>query len=184
MKFKNRIELAQYFKNLGFKRGAEIGVADGRYSRILMETIPGLALIGVDPYRAYDGYTDFRRESTFVNQLLQAREKLKSSEGYALLVTSSEQAAKWVADNSLDFVFIDANHQYEFVKQDLALWVPKVRLGGIVSGHDYYHFRSGRGGVVQAVDEFVAANDYQLQTTERDPEAHRDDQQPDWWFFR
>lgn len=64
-------------------------------------------------------------------------------------------------DNStFDFVFIDADHTYESVAKDIQAWYPKVKLGGILSGHDYPTW----GGVKKAVDEFVKRNNYKLQT--------------------
>ena len=183
-KMKNRIELAEYFNKLGFKKGAEIGVCTGRYSRILCDKIPGLQLLGVDPYMPYKGYTDFRRQSTHDTNMAQAREALAPYPDYTLMVAFGHDAAKWIADGSLDFVFIDGNHQYEPVKEDIADWAPKVRQGGIVSGHDYYDFKSGRGGVVQAVDEYAAEHGYTVQSTDWDKEAHRDDRQPDFWFWK
>lgn len=62
----------------------------------------------------------------------------------------SDEAYKIYPDNSLDFVFIDANHSYESVKEDIINWLPKVKTGGVLAGHDYtiYH-----PGVVRAVDE-------------------------------
>jgi predicted O-methyltransferase YrrM len=53
-------------------------------------------------------------------------------------------------DNSLDFVFIDAGHDYESVKKDLNAWFPKVKNGGIIAGHDYHY----NCGVFPAVNEF------------------------------
>jgi len=58
-------------------------------------------------------------------------------------------AAKEIEDGSLDFVFIDADHTYEGCKADICAWLPKVRDGGLVSGHDY-----NWPSVKQAVDEF------------------------------
>jgi hypothetical protein len=52
---------------------------------------------------------------------------------------SSIEAAETYLDNSLDFVFIDAAHDYDSVKQDIISWLPKVKKGGIISGHDYPH---------------------------------------------
>ena len=49
----------------------------------------------------------------------------------------SVEMAESYEDDSLDFVFIDGDHRYEFVKADIEAWVPKVKSGGIVSGHDY-----------------------------------------------
>ena len=60
----------------------------------------------------------------------------------------STQAAQDFADRSIDIVFIDAAHEYDPVKEDILAWLPKVKLGGILSGHDYLH-----EGVKKAVDE-------------------------------
>jgi predicted O-methyltransferase YrrM len=62
-------------------------------------------------------------------------------------------------DNSLDFVFIDAAHDYENVIKDIRAWYPKVKTGGLFAGHDYdpsWH------GVVKAVDEFTNERGYTL----------------------
>jgi hypothetical protein len=49
----------------------------------------------------------------------------------------SVKAAEQVPDGSLDWVFIDANHSYRSVLEDLDAWAPKVKSGGLISGHDY-----------------------------------------------
>jgi hypothetical protein len=69
---------------------------------------------------------------------------------FRLIIDQSWDAANYFPDKSLDFVFIDACHEYESVKKDILVWMPKIKDGGILSGHDY-----GRGfpGVAQAVDE-------------------------------
>lgn len=64
--------------------------------------------------------------------------------------TTSLKASALFADESLDFVFIDASHDYENVMQDLKAWYPKVKQGGVFAGHDY----PGWAGVKQAVDEY------------------------------
>jgi len=63
----------------------------------------------------------------------------------------STDAAMDFGDESLDFVYIDADHSYNAVKEDIAAWAPKVRRGGIVAGHDYYYTRAGNIGVIAAV---------------------------------
>jgi hypothetical protein len=57
---------------------------------------------------------------------------------YFPLKISSLSAVSKFRDKSLDFVFIDASHEYEDVKNDILAWIPKVKSGGILAGHDYY----------------------------------------------
>ena len=71
---------------------------------------------------------------------------------------TSIEASKLYEDNSLDFVFIDASHEYEDVKEDILAWLPKVKVGGILAGHDYDNFE----GVNRAVDEIFDINDLDL----------------------
>ena len=173
---KNRIELAKHFAELGFTKGVEVGVCDGIYSEKLMQNIPGLTLHGIDPYTEYHGYPKERIE----RKRVEAIERLRKYSNYTLVRLKSTEAVKHFADGSLDFVFIDGAHDYESVKEDIKTWYPKVRKGGILSGHDYYQGKSGGMGVIQAVDEFIAEHKLELQTTEWDMEAYVDDRQPDW----
>lgn len=62
----------------------------------------------------------------------------------------SWDAAARYEDESLDFVFIDAGHDYNSVMNDLKSWYPKVKFGGIIAGHDYHY----HCGVYPAVNEF------------------------------
>jgi hypothetical protein len=77
-------------------------------------------------------------------------------EYYFPLKMTSLEGAKKFKDNSLDFVFIDASHEYEDVKDDILAWYPKVKPGGIIAGHDYYHEEyDWFPGVKQAVNELL-----------------------------
>lgn len=58
---------------------------------------------------------------------------------YKPMKMKSLEAVHLFEDNSLDFVFIDGSHEYEDVKDDIAFWLPKVKIGGILAGHDYHH---------------------------------------------
>ena len=85
------------------------------------------------------------------------------------MLMTSEEAAPKIPDASLDFVYIDGDHSFDFVMLDLILWARKVRPGGMISGHDYYRFRNG--GVVPAVDVFSRQHGIQhwFLTDERTP---------------
>lgn len=67
---------------------------------------------------------------------------------------TSVEASKDFEDNSLDLVFIDANHTYEAVKEDILHWLPKVKTNGIMAGHDYVHTTAWQG-VIKAVNELI-----------------------------
>ena len=68
---------------------------------------------------------------------------------------SSLEAAKDFQDESCDVVYIDMEHTYEAVKEDIQAWLPKVKTGGYISGHDYI---KGWPGVMKAVQEFFPKN--------------------------
>lgn len=68
--------------------------------------------------------------------------------------TTSVEASSFYDDLSLDFVFIDASHEYEDVKADILAWLPKIKKGGTIAGHDYHIF----DGVKKAVDEFFPSS--------------------------
>lgn len=65
----------------------------------------------------------------------------------------SHEAASEFEDKSIDYIFLDADHTYEGVKKDLEAWYPKLKTGGIFSGHDYYPHPPD-DGVFRAVNEF------------------------------
>lgn len=146
-------DIPKLFMELDFKVGAEIGVQEGSYSKILLERIPGLKLYGIDLWELYPGYRDFRQY-----EILKSYETTKKNvNGFdcELIKDWSHKAVERFEDESLDFVFIDGNHAYEWVVQDIALWSKKVRKGGIIFGHDFDDYSGRRRWrdmhVVQAV---------------------------------
>lgn len=175
-----RYELPILFRYLKFKTGAEIGVAAGDFSDALCSQIPGLKLYCVDPWRAYKGNRRGGTSDKHQRNFERTTQRLAKYDVTYLRMFSME-AVEHIPDSSLDFVFIDGNHDYSYVKEDLERWSEKVKVGGIIAGHDYYHFR--HSGVIEAVDEFVAKKGYDLQLTEVDP-ISPDDKQPSFYFFK
>lgn len=152
-------------KKSEYRIGAEIGVWKGVTSIQLLKNLPNLFLHLVDPWVMTPEF----KESVEPTRLIARtdleedyKKVMESTREYddrvnVMRMTSTE-ASKRFEDESLDFVFIDANHLYEHVKQDIECWYPKVRKGGMVSGHDYI---SGweREGVIRAVNEFFEADE-------------------------
>jgi predicted O-methyltransferase YrrM len=148
-----RQSLAALFGELGFTRGAEIGVAEGKFSLVLCQNIPNLQLYCVDLWDTY--YRDAHKLKNREMQdwaLEQAHEKLDPYHAVFLREPSMDAVRKF-KDNSLDFVYIDGDHSFDFAMEDLIGWSRKVRPGGIVSGHDAYRFRGA--GVVDAVSVYT-----------------------------
>ncbi len=155
-----RADLAGAFRLLRFSRGAEIGVEQGAYSEVLCRANPELQLLCVDAWTAYPGYRDHVTQSKLDGFYAATCERLKPYRAQPVRAFSLD-AAKNVENRSLDFVYIDASHRFEHVVADLAAWVPKVKTGGIVAGHDMRRVKgNGYFHVPQAVHGWTSA--YQI----------------------
>lgn len=117
--------------------GVEVGVYQGHFSEHLLKSWGGV-LYMVDPWRPLDNYID---ESNAKDRYENINKTIQNIDGYddrgLMMRMTSYQASKMFPDNSLDFVYIDANHSYESVKEDLKVWYPKVSKGGYLFGDDY-----------------------------------------------
>lgn len=159
-----RDQLPELFHELGFKIGAEIGVFKGEYSEVFCKTSPDLHLLLVDPWRAYKGYRLGDQKTMDIYHGM-AMERLAPYSNFSVIRKFSVEAAKDIPDESLDFVYIDAAHDFVSVVKDLDAWTPKVRTGGIISGHDYVmrgmgpkvFGKASRFHVKQAVDAWTLA---------------------------
>ena len=130
----------------------EVGVLRGTFSNKLLKSNPtNLILIdcwqtlSADEFPDYVGYTQEKWDE--IRDAVKNR--FKAHKNVSIVQAKSMEAVTNFADNSLDFVYLDGNHTYEFVKQDLNAWYKKVKVGGILSGHDY-----PLPSVKKAVDEF------------------------------
>ena len=160
-----REEFPQWLNLLNLRaKGVEIGVQRGTFSTVLLSRWAGRHLTCVDPWRSFDpaSYHDTanveqaRQDANF--ETTRQRISPFGERASQLRKTSAEAAADF-AEGSLDFAYIDAQHHYEAAVEDIALWWPKVRSGGILAGHDYLDgiVRGTDFGVKRAVDEFAQA---------------------------
>ena len=128
--------MIDFIREVGFTSGAEIGTEHGSYAERMCKANPQLHLHCIDPYLAlpyYDGYKEQKEVDSFYEI---AKNKL-AKYNCTIIKKSSMEAVKEFSPNSLDFVFIDGNHYFEFVINDMIYWSRVVKPGGIVYGHDY-----------------------------------------------
>ena len=139
-----------------FTVGAEVGVFTGNTFQYLVDRIPSLKLYGIDIWAdkhvRFDGTTNEQLQKlpkhSFQIEIEKWITENKCSDRAILIRSFSDKGADRFEDESLDFVFIDASHQYPDVLKDIRAWNPKLKIGGYITGHDI-----NMGGVAQAVNE-------------------------------
>ncbi len=144
--------------------GVEVGVFKGRNARNMLKHLPNIEVFYlVDPYEVYPGYDVHRKsggkQSFYDNAKYLAHGRL----------TSYSDKIRWLQEfftgttlpKGLDFIYIDGNHAYEYVKSDIKNALSVLKPGGLLGGHDYDML-----GVKEAVSEIL-------------PEHHH--KKTDWW---
>lgn len=126
----------ELLNELDIRIGAEIGVEQGKYSE---EILNGTAmhLFCIDPWMAYFRYKDHRAQSKLDGFYEDAKKRLEPFDRATIIRKTSMEAVADFQENSLDFVYIDGNHDFEYVVSDIIHWSKIVKPGGIVAGHDY-----------------------------------------------
>lgn len=198
----NRESFPQLLNEKGLTRiGVELGTFKGEFSKKILDNWNG-SLFMVDVWRplSQEEYDD---QSNHANHSTAYKEAMDNTKEHAerahMIRCKGEVAANLFNDWSLDFVYIDANHTYEAVVEDISLWYPKIKSGGILAGHDYLKLNyeegvkniplmlwneetpdqqnyAGMFGVNPAVDEFVKREGYQLNVT--------DEFLGTWWIIK
>ena len=130
--------LVEIINERGYTRGAEIGAAIGLTTEHLLASCRMLNdLIIIDDWRPIPGSGIFE-SPTMKEDFLKKFSPAKTSHRLIIHEGVSWEMADKIPDGTLDFVFIDASHDYDSVIKDLKAWFPKVRLGGLFSGHDVH----------------------------------------------
>ena len=176
----NRTNIYEMFASKGFTVGAEIGVLRGANAENMFEKIPNLSLYLIDPYVDYEGSRIIRGEKQ-ISAYKTMRERMHNKKA-TILKMKSEEAIAFVPDNILDFVYIDGNHTYSYTLLDIILWNRKVKIGGIIAGHDYYQDNKHNIGVKRAVSDYTNAMGIKLHITDKMAEKNKNKSRQSWWF--
>lgn len=158
-KIKNRIDLLNQFPKNSI--GIELGVHLGDFSEKILQIVDPKELHLVDawdyiPLNKPAIYFDIPERDLFVKKRFESlikKNKLFIHKNY------SHQALNFFENNYFDWIYIDANHNYDFVKFDIYNWSEKIKKDGLICGHDYCW---NCKGVIKAVDEFINDKNWQF----------------------
>lgn len=156
-----RLDFVRWIRELGYKRGVEIGVDHADFSKIMVDNNTQLTLYGVDPYLKYDEYHEYDSQEQMDDIYRQAKEKMGNyilDGNYILIRKKSMDAVKDFKDESLDFVYIDGNHEDEFPYMDIVEWAKKIKKGGMIAGHDYVRIRTIDFTIKDALKKYTEEN--------------------------
>lgn len=160
---KTRNDFPELLNAQGLKGiGVELGVQKAEYSEHILKNWNGRELVLIDIWRelprdSYNDVANVAQEGQKHNLSIAFDKIYPFGERATIIRAPGERAVALFEDNSLDFVYIDANHRYDAVRKDLGMWYHKVKKGGYLCGHDYpYH------EVKRAVDEFCTDNGFEM----------------------
>jgi hypothetical protein len=148
--------------------GAEIGVNKGDNAEFILSILQPTMLYLIDPW---NNFIDLDSSEIIGEiQYITTQQRLKGYGNKRLIKKTSLEASSLFNNDELDFVYIDADHSYDAICQDLKIWYTKIKKGGVLAGHDYHE---NMVGVVMAVNEFCENNKLQLMFA-----------QTDWWIVK
>jgi hypothetical protein len=158
-------EVGHLVNALDFKKGIEVGTYRGQFIKAMASRAPNMEFVGVDAWTSYEGYIDYPDQHLETVAEKEAKDRTAPYKNIKLIKGWSADVAPTIPNDSVDFIYIDANHSYASCVQDISLWAPKVKQGGIVMGHDYFDVRRHARlkhldfGVIEAVNGWVSAKD-------------------------
>lgn len=160
---KSRDEIGHVLTSMGLTgTGVEVGVAFGENAEQILLSSKLSMLYLVDPWNYVSdqspvGYGDAIKDWEGCYNFCMAKLRRFDNRTCVIKLPSSD-AVQYFDDNSLDFVYIDANHMSPYVDEDLRMWFPKVKSGGVFSGHDYHNYQNSifTCNVKDAVDKFFS----------------------------
>ena len=142
MSNEDRYKFARWLPKGGI--GVEVGVAYGEHAAILLEIVRPERLYLVDPWEKNSdetnrGTTVLKSQAQIDEMCQQVRDRFKGDERVKIIRASSDEASTMfgVVEQYCDWAYIDGQHTYEMVKKDIANWLPWIRAGGVICGHDW-----------------------------------------------
>ena len=168
-----------------YKIGCEVGVAYGGHSAAILNKTDVQKLFSIDPYLEYGDKTNnflFRsaldkvtKQKSWDLLYLHVLDRLSSFGSRSdLLRMTSLQAVEFFQKESFDFVFLDANHSFDSVMQDLHAWFDKIKSGGVFCGDDYESAR--HPDVTRAVNHFFKTKNITVYTNKKHKRF--------WWIYK
>lgn len=136
--------------------GVEIGVFEGRHAINMLKTLSIKKLYLIDPYETSDEYTGEEMDYQITEAKQKAIYNLRNFDNIEWIFKKSEDSIHNVPTD-LDFVYVDGNHEYKFVKRDVDNYYSRLKPGGVIGGHDIT-----LSAVAKAVIEFAVENKLDL----------------------
>lgn len=142
----------------------EVGVQEGIFSEYIMQRTQPSQLVLIDcwekqPQHVYNDIANVSNQEQ-IRKFKRVCSKFSHLSQIKTIKNFSTPASYQFTDNSVDWIYLDANHSYAAVKEDIKNWWPKIKKGGFLTGHDYV--LQDNFGVVQAVNEFLEDNNLQM----------------------
>lgn len=149
--------------------GVEIGVFNGRHALHLLKKLSIKKLYLIDPYEVYNEYQgeEMGGEDNIIKAKGIAKKKLKWFNNIVWVYKKSSECLNDIPNN-IDFIYLDNNHSYKIIKKDIEDYWGKVKVGGVMGGHDINFIC-----VANAVSEFVVKHNLDLNI-----------RMDDWWVVK
>ena len=187
----SRNDLPEFFKDLGLRVGAEIGVWKARFSEVLCRG--GLEVYAIDQWQEDPDCVLYGTQEMIDKAYSDAMKRLHpyiKAGTCHIIRKASMEAVKDFADGSLDWVYIDGNHSFAYVAQDVFFWSKKVRKGGVIAGHDYIVIKAKNPfflNVKEVIDAYTRAvripKWYVLGEKHPQP-GHKRDKERSWMWLK
>ena len=162
---KTRYEFADLIEEQQFKVAAEVGVYQGAFSEYLLRHT------GLDKLYSIDSWM-MRNSPVAIKQATSCLAHY--GERSEIMHMLSEDAADHFDDGQLDFIYIDADHRARGFRRDLNAWFSKLRVGGVLAGHDYVN--ENKTDIIPVLGQFMADRPELIFTTEEHLAS--------WWFIK